>query len=90
MSGSFIDTVISSSESLADKRARRAEERKKFMKPAIDEVEISHSTFVLSMFFIPWYLLWLNLDRSCFWASAGLLVGLMFLCESQLEHYTQK
>ena len=85
MSGSFLDTVVSSSESLADKRAKKVEERKKFMKPAIDEVEICHNTLVPSLFFMTWYLLWLSLDRICFWAPADFFVGLMFLCESQLR-----
>jgi len=38
MPGSFLDTVMSSSESQADRRAKKMEEKKKFMKPAIDEL----------------------------------------------------
>ena len=38
MAGSFLDTVMNSSESLADKRARKEEEKKAFVKPSIDEV----------------------------------------------------
>ena len=40
MPGSFLDTVVNASESLADRRAKKVEDKKKFMKPTIDEVHL--------------------------------------------------
>lgn len=38
MSGSFLDVVVSSSESVAEKRAKKLEEKKALSKPTIDQV----------------------------------------------------
>ena len=38
LSSSFLDVVTNSSESIAEKRARKLEEKREFKKPSIDEV----------------------------------------------------
>ena len=38
LSSSFLDVVTKSSESIAEKRARKLEEKREFKKPSIDEV----------------------------------------------------